>query len=170
MNDALSVTPFRNARMTLRFAMRIALLLFNLSVIWPASIIGIGLAADYLAGQDPFKVIVESVYQYADASIRPASAGYVLVTECLDPVPTPDNLLEKPRKLVVVCQNPITKELPVEEVIASQSAALLRIYQILVMAGLGVYVLVDFPRILRNTMQMVGWAVEWASAQRTHRH
>lgn len=107
---------------------------FQAAVVIPASVLGACLLV-YASVQDaPVKTAVEGFYRFADAAIRQAPAGYVLVSQCAAPEQA------QPARHTIPCQPAPPKQVPLHEAIDATARELSQVYLLLVMVSFGALV------------------------------
>lgn len=119
--------------------------LLQITVVIPASIIGVVLLGAVLDGISPIQEAVIGIHHWAETTVRPAPVGTVLVLKCTEESPSP------------FCEKPTMVPIPIAEAAHGASNSVKNIYWVLVLISAGLvmatYPITGFSTVYRR---MVG--------------
>lgn len=127
--------------------------LVQLLVVYPSALIGLLIGVFVLAGHSPIHETASEIFRYAEANVRPAKPGHVLVSECETVPASLGSTIQKPNP---ICLNPSMREVTLEEATKSLAETLHTLYGILVF--LSGCLMVLLRPLARNRPFLGSWA------------
>jgi hypothetical protein len=120
-----------NKGISLRVFGYVLLRTFQVMVAMPAVFVAVVLLGSALAGEQPVRSLLQSLYEYAETSVRPAESGYVFSRTCVERHP-PTETFSAPDP---VCKEFVAQQIPIDMAIADVIRTLKQLYFFLILCS-----------------------------------